>query len=349
MIALALACVLLVLPAAGCASSSVTPDAAAEPSATASGGGSPASPSSVVAEHGQLRVEGGSIVDAQGRPFQVRGVSTHGLAWYPQYVSAESFATWRDWGANAVRLALYTEGEGGWCATDDAGRSALRATLYSGIDAAVADGMYVIVDWHILSDGNPLSNEDAAKAFFAEVVERYKGSPNVIYEICNEPNGGTGWGDVSAYAADVIPLIRAGAPDALVVVGTPNWSQEVDEAAASPLPFDNVAYALHFYAATHRDALRATAARALEAKLPLLVTEFGVCEASGDGALDEASADEWIRLLDEHGVGYVCWNLSNKAESSSLVSSGCDKLGGWQDSDLSAEGAWYEAVLRAHA
>jgi endoglucanase len=58
--------------------------------------------------------------------------------------------------------------------------------------------MYVIVDWHILSDGNPLANEDAAKAFFAEVSERYKGSPNVIYEICNEPNGGARGRDTSA-------------------------------------------------------------------------------------------------------------------------------------------------------
>ena len=339
----------LALMVAGCAASSGSGSPASPATIADSVASDVAGPPSVVSEHGQLRVEAGSIVDAQGRPFQIRGVSTHGLAWYPQYVSTASFATWRDWGANTVRLALYTEESGGWCATDDAGRDALRTTLYAGIDDAVEDGMYVIVDWHILSDGNPLANEGTAQAFFSEVSGRYKGLPNVIYEICNEPNGGTTWADISSYASDVIPVIRANAPGALVVVGTPTWSQEVDKAAAAPLSFDNVAYALHFYAATHKQGLRDVAREAIEAKLPLLVTEFGICDASGSGSVDEASADEWMSFLDGNGVGYVCWNLSNKDEASALLAPDCDKLSGWDGADLGTEGAWYKNVLQRAA
>ena len=167
----------------------------------------------------------------------------------------------------------------------------------------------------------------------------------MLYEICNEPNGGTSWADVKAYAERIIPVIRENSPDAVVIVGTPTWSQDVDAAAANPLAFDNIMYALHFYAATHKDDLRAKAAAALDAGLPLFVTEFGICDASGNGAIDEEQADAWIAFLDERGVSYVMWNLSNKAESSAAFKPTCSKASGFEDADLSQSGAWLKRTL----
>lgn len=304
---------------------------------------------SVVGLHGQLKVDATSIVDEHDEPFRIRGISTHGLAWYPQYVNADAFSTWGRWGANTIRLALYTEEAGGWCETDDAGRASLLDTVCSGVDDAIAEGLYVIVDWHILADGNPQTHEEDAKVFFQEVSSRYPASPNVIFEICNEPNGGTTWDDVFDYASDVIPVIRANSPEALIVVGTPTWSQDVDEVASRPLPFDNVVYSLHFYAATHKDGLRSKAQKAIDAGVPLLVSEFGICDATGGGTIDTVSADEWLGFLDANDIGYVCWNLSNKQEASALISDGCAKCSGWDDADLSQEGAWYKSVLEGSA
>lgn len=68
--------------------------------------------------------------------------------------------------------------------------------------------MYVIVDWHILSDGNPNSHKKEAKAFFKEMSKELKGYNNVIYEICNEPNNGTSWKEIKSYAKSVISTIR---------------------------------------------------------------------------------------------------------------------------------------------
>ena len=131
----------------------------------------------------------------------------------------------------------------------------------------------------------------------------------------------------------------------LEAASLPRILQDVDAAAADPLAADNVMYALHFYAATHKDDLRAKAAKAIDAGLPLFVTEFGICDASGNGAIDEAQAGEWVSFLDGHGVSYVMWNLSNKAESSAMFKATCDKLSGFQDSDLSQAGAWLKRVL----
>lgn len=297
--------------------------------------------------HGQLATSGASVVDANGAPFQIRGISTHGIAWFSQYVNEDAFATWKSWGANTVRLACYTSEYGGWCSGGD--HSQLLATIDAGVQAATRQDMYVIIDWHILSDGNLLSHLDEAKSFFQTVSTRYAGHGTVIYEICNEPNGATSWDDVYSYATQVIPVIRANAPNALIVCGSPTWSQDVDLAAQKPLPFANVAYSLHFYAATHKEDLRDKARTALRAGLPLLVSEFGISNASGDGALDEASGNQWVSFLDSQSTGFVCWSLSNKAESSALLSSSSNTTSGWTDSELSQEGHWYKAVLLAHA
>lgn len=294
---------------------------------------------------GALQVVGSKLCDQAGNPVQLRGVSTHGLAWYPGYVNEAFFQELRQtWNANVVRLALYTAESGGYCAGGD--REVLCDLVREGAGYANAADLYAIVDWHILSDGNPLQNADAAADFFSRMSADLSGLDNVIYEICNEPNGGTSWADIKAYAERIIPLIRANDPDAVVIVGTPTWSQEVDKAAASPLDAGNVMYALHFYAATHKDDLRNRMAAAVAGGLPVFISEFGICDASGNGTIDYDSANAWISAADELGVSYVCWNLSNKDEASALFKSSCDKTSGFTDDDLSAEGAWLRGVLQ---
>lgn len=293
---------------------------------------------------GELRVEGSRLVGEDGRPVQLRGVSTHGLAWYPDYVNETLFKELHsDWGASVVRLAMYTEESGGYCTDGDRGR--LEDLVAAGVEAAAEADLYAIVDWHVLAEGDPNAHLDEAKDFFGRMAERLGDRPNVIYEICNEPNGDTSWDDVRRYANEVIPVIREHAPGVVVIVGTPTWSQEVDKAAAEPLAFDNVMYALHFYAATHQQDLRDRLQGAVEAGLPVFVSEFGVCDASGSGAVDLASADAWVDLMDSLDVSFVCWNLSNKDESSALFKAGCAKTSGFEREDLSAEGQWLWEVL----
>ena len=48
------------------------------------------------------------LTDESGNIIQLRGVSTHGISWFPDYVNYDAFATLRDdWGANVVRIAMY--------------------------------------------------------------------------------------------------------------------------------------------------------------------------------------------------------------------------------------------------
>ena len=295
--------------------------------------------------HGELSVKGTDLVDADGSRFQLKGLSTHGLAWFPEYVNKETFACLRDdWNANCVRLAMYTDENGGYCSGGD--QEQLKSKIREGVDAATELGMYVIIDWHVLNDQDPNKYKEQAIQFFDEVSAEYGDRGNVIYEICNEPNGSATWESVSSYANEVIPVIRANDPECVILVGSPTWSQDIDKAAAAPLAFDNVMYTLHFYAATHTDWLRDRMEQCINNGLPVFVSEFGICDASGNGNVDIGQADKWKELIDKYNVSYICWNLSNKDESSAVIKAGCSKLSGWTEDELSEEGNWIRDWMR---
>lgn len=296
--------------------------------------------------HGRLSVLGTKLVDQYGNPYSLRGVSTHGISWFPQYVSYDTFKELRDvWGANVVRIAMYTAEYNGYCAGGN--KEELKNLVKNGVDAATKLGMYVIVDWHILTDTNPWQNKDEAVKFFSEISAQYKNQDNIIYEICNEPNGGTSWADIKSYAMEIIPVIRANDSDAIIIVGTPNWSQDVDQASYDKITgYDNIMYTLHFYAATHKQWLRDKAQIAINNGCALFVSEFSICDASGNGALDINEANLWLDFLNDNGISFVGWNLSNKGESSALFQTGCSKVSGFEESELSEWAKWLKTAIQ---
>ncbi|WP_418618808.1 glycoside hydrolase family 5 protein [Waltera sp.] len=296
-------------------------------------------------QHGALHVENGKLTDENGNIVQLYGMSTHGIAWFPQYINYDSLRTLRDdWNTNCIRLAMYTAEYGGYCAVGD--KEQLKQLVKDGVSYATELGMYVIVDWHILSDCDPNQNKDEAIAFFREMAEVFADNDNVLYEICNEPNGGTSWDSIKSYAEEVIPVIRAQKPDAVILVGTPTWSQEIDKAAASPLDDSNVMYTLHFYAGTHKDDLRNRLETCVQNGLPVFVSEFGMCDASGNGANDFVSTTKWLDLLNKYQISFCCWNLANKDESSSVFKASSTALSDWTDDDFNESGRWIRDYFR---
>ena len=297
-------------------------------------------------QHGALHVENGKLTGADGNIVQLYGMSTHGIAWFPQYINYDSFRTLRDdWNTNCIRLAMYTAEYGGYCVGGD--KEQLKQLVRDGVSYATELGMYVIVDWHILSDCDPNQNKDEAIAFFREMSEAFVDNDNVLYEICNEPNSGTSWDSIKSYAEEVIPVIREQKPDAVILVGTPTWSQEIDKSAASPLTFDNVMYTLHFYAGTHKDDLRNRLETCAQNNLPVFVSEFGMCDASGNGANDFDSTTKWLDLLNKYQISFCCWNLANKDESSSVFKAASTALSDWTDEDFNESGRWIRDYFRS--
>ncbi|MCR5356682.1 MAG: glycoside hydrolase family 5 protein [Lachnospiraceae bacterium] len=303
-------------------------------------------------KYGALHVNAkGKLVDRNGVTVTLHGFSTHGLSWYPQYVNRDFFSFMSEkWHVDVIRLALYTAEKDGYCVGDEANKERLLEVIDRGVKAATEVGLYVVIDWHILSDSNPLIYKDEAVKFFDLMASKYHAYGNVFYEICNEPNKDCTWKDIKSYAEEVIPVIRKHDKYAVILCGTPKWSQEVDQAAADPITIDdNLMYVLHFYADSHRDKLRNKFEEAAKGGLPLFITEFGCCDAGGDLANNFEQAGSWIELADKYDVSYIMWNIANRDESSASFVPHCDKTTDFTDEDLNEACRWYLKVLKDHA
>jgi endoglucanase len=282
--------------------------------------------------YGQLSVQGNQIVDQSGNPVQLKGMSLFWSQWIGKYWNSSVVDHIADeWCANVIRCPLAVEADNGYLERPSIEREKVRDV----VKAAVNKGIYVIIDWHSHEAQN---YTDDAVEFFETMAEEFGSYPNVIYEIYNEPLSVSWSGVIKPYAETVIDAIRAKDPDNLIIVGTPKWSQDVDVAANSPIDRPNIAYTLHYYAASHGDWLRAKAQTALNRGIALFVTEYGVCEASGDGAISTWEANQWWDFLDDNKIGHCNWSIADKDETAAALNSGASISGNWTDDDLTESG-----------
>ncbi len=304
-------------------------------------------PNTPVGIHGRLSVKETYIVDQNNQPFQLRGISTHGIQWFSDFINENAFITLRDdWKANIIRLAMYTDDNSKYPGSKDF----LEDLVREGIDLATESGLYVIVDWHCLSDGNPNAHKDDAIRFFSEIATEYQNYPNIIYELCNEPNGeNVTWdNDIKPYCEELIKTIRAIDTQGIILAGSSTWSQDIHLTAKNPLEGNNIMYTLHFYADTHRNDLRNRLIDCISTnKLPVFVSEFGTCDASGNTNYNKEQSDLWLDLLNENNISWVNWNLSSKDETAALLRPFTSPQGNWTDEDLSESGLYIKNRLIA--
>ncbi len=296
---------------------------------------------SIVDIHGQLRVSGKNLVDKDGNIVQLRGMSLSWTNWWPQFYTKE-VVQWlkKDFKATIVRASMGIEDPGGYLEN----KASQKVLIFTVIDAAIEAGLYVVVDWH---SHHAEDSVEEAKNFFTEVAQKYGDKPNIIYETYNEPLDTPSWNDViKPYHEAVIAEIRKYDPDNVVIAGTRTWSQRVDEVIGNQIADDNVMYTLHYYASSHKQELRDLAKTAIDAGIPIFVTEHGVTEYTGDGFIDAVEANTWWDFLDENNISWLNWSIADKEESSAAVKPGASGIGEWPDSMLTQSGLMVREELR---
>ena len=297
-----------------------------------------------VQKHGKLSVSGNRIVDQNGTPVQLRGMSLFWSQWVPQYWTYNTLKWLRDdWKITVIRAPLGINGNTDGYLVDPA---AEKAKMIAVVDAAIQLGIYVIIDWHAHTANDNLTE---SKAFFAEMAQRYGNSANVLYETWNEPLD-VSWATViKPYHQALITTIRQYDPDNIIICGTRKWSQQVAEASLSKLTGTNIAYTLHFYADSHREWLRTAAQTALNNGIALFVTEYGTTAADGNGFVNEGETRLWYNFLDANKIGYANWSVSNNGQTSAAFISNVSPNGGWPYSEISQSGRFVRAEMLAKA
>ncbi|MGC4087429.1 MAG: glycoside hydrolase family 5 protein [Polyangiaceae bacterium] len=295
--------------------------------------------------HGALSVNGAELVDQNGDAVQLKGVSSMWLNWETDgYAENPDALLWmRDhWNLSLIRAAMGIDVAGAYIADPDKAKQQVRTI----VDNAIAAGVYVIIDWH---DHHAPSHVEQSVEFFTEMATAYAGVPNVIYETFNEPVGLDWTSDIKPYHERVVTAIRAVEPNAVVVLGTPTYSQDVDVAANSPLDGSNLMYALHFYACTHGSYLMSKLQTARAMGLPIFVTEWGATHADGgiDGKVCLTEAAQWMDLLAPFRISWAAWKLDNcTPDSTCLVASGAPVNGGWSSAMLHGHAPFVRDAMR---
>lgn len=268
-----------------------------------------------VEQYGQLQIIGTNLCDQYGNPVQLRGPSSGWLQWDAGIASPNTI-NWlvQNWNIDVFRIAMGVEYEGGYLEN----KTGVRARVGSLIDACIQNGIYVIVDWH---DHSAHQRLDDVLEFFTDIAQTYGHLPNIIYEPYNEPLN-VSWDNVlRPFHIAVIDRIRLYDTNNIIVCGTREWSQRVDEAANNPIPRTNIMYTIHFYSCTHGAGLRAHGDYALSRGLPLFCTEWGATHADGgdDGIVCHEEAERWTDWMRDNNISWAAWHLVNYGQATSMI------------------------------
>ena len=296
-----------------------------------------------------LHVEGSALLSSKGDTVVLRGISYgwHNLG--PHLYNSSSVKNiLKTSGSNLLRFSMGVDdltGPDGNVAEGYLSNPSLGwKCITECTDAAIREGAYVIIDWH----SHEIHRKEAI-AFFDAVSRLYSGVPNVIYEIFNEPVNDS-WHDVKAYSEAVIDAIRANAPEAVILVGTPHWDQDIDLAVADPIKNrTNIMYTVHFYAGTHGQELIAKADKALEKKVPVFISECGAMESTGRGDFAWESWEQWLSWADKHSISMALWSFSDMEETCSMLLPSAKERGGWGDGEFSEWGIYSRSFVGDYA
>ena len=294
-----------------------------------------------VKDHGNLAVSGTTIIDKDGKVVVLQGVRYGWHNWWPRFYNQES-VQWlaHDWGCSVVRAAMGVEPANGYLEDPNGSKAKIEAV----IEGAINNGIYVIIDWH--SHG---IQTKAALVFFEEMARKYGKYPNIIYELFNEPVKDP-WSDIKTYSIELIKKIREFDPDNIILVGNPHWDQDVHLVADDPISgFTNIMYTLHFYAGTHGQSLRDRGDYAISKGIPIFVSESAGMEASGNGPINYNEWAKWIEWMEKNQISQVCWSISDKNETCSMLNVSANSEGNWKELDLKESGMETREMLRKNA
>ena len=213
------------------------------------------------------------------------------------------------WYARVVRLPVYPgaiDGQPGWNADPDA---YFTEHLDPAVQYCISKQIYCIIDWHYIKDYTSSDVDTATRAFWNYVAPKYAGSPNVIFELYNEPIYPDDWSTWKKTAQPWVDIIRAVAPKNPILIGGPRWSQNVAEAATDPFTGSNLVYVAHIYPQQGGRDVWDSWFGDSSSTVPYFITEWGWQQGGSlpTSGTTSAYGIPFSAYLDSKGVSWTAW------------------------------------------
>jgi len=136
----------------------------------------------------------------------------------------------------------------------------------------------------------------------------------------------------------------------LIILGTPHWSQDVDEASSDPVAGANLAYAITYSAGTPRWWLQEKVSLAQQKGIAVFNSQWSAGKTVKDASsVDLGESQLWVDFLKQNSISDVNWAIFDNDDPSSALQPGVLQVGGWGIESLSGSGRWVRASLRGES
>lgn len=264
----------------------------------------------------RLHVQGNEILNANNERIVFKGI----MAPDPQKLDFKKkfnktyYVNISKTGANVIRIPVHPDR---WINDKD--------YLWRHLDPIVTwageSNMYVIIDLHYIGNiatgyGNQMPHikekpMELAVSFWKQIADYFKDTPNVVFEIYNEP-ADINTDDWFKNASDVVRNIRETGAKQLIVVGGIDYAYDISWVENKPIADNNVAYASHVYPSRKNWDIYFGD---ISEKYPVIVTEWGFMDENRSETKqtyligDEKSfGAPFLQYLNDRNIGWVaCW------------------------------------------
>ncbi|CAK5125111.1 unnamed protein product [Meloidogyne enterolobii] len=262
-----------------------------------------------VPPYGRLSVNNGKLL---------RGGSLWFSQWLTEFYSPNVVRAVKcTFNSNVIRAAIGPEANGYFDNLDQA------------VNAAT-NGIYFVVDLHYGFQNCDKQDEfegftNKAIEFFTRILGKFKGSPNLLLELWNEPQ--CTWDKISEYHSKVLKAIRNIDSNVVCILGTPNASSgPSSEVVSNPLRVSNTLYTMHWYAVkdqAHINSQYHLIDNAIKNNIGVFVSEYGDADVTPGATVNIAATTKILHFLDVRKISYMKWSFCNRDEVWSVIKPEC--------------------------
>ena len=299
-----------------------------------------------VTVHGFLKAAGDNIVrDAGGAAVQLTGVSLGNAYREDGCPGSEALqALARDFGINTASIRVDTGSDQGYCSGDEYRRAVIRSNVYTALNAAIYEDLYMVLEWHQTDAGEPQEYQTDSLAFLGEIASVYSAFPNVIYAL-TLPENADDWSTALVRLTEAIDTIRSFSPSALIIAQTLTDASGMAAAVREPIAREGILYGIRAELCEASAQLYDTTA-SCGTSLPFFVF------AGAGGDPEAFSADmlaSWMSLCSYYQAGFMCGPLVTEEESLGLLPADTTAASGWSETDYTVLGKSLYDIARGSA
>lgn len=283
-----------------------------------------------------LHVDGNKIKDPNENVVVLRGISLIDLGFLQDWESGainminritnknDPCGTSPGWHPKIIRIPIAPPDSSppNWPHKFNPDNNDLYNLLRTVVNYCASKDLYVIIDWHYIDD--TIRHVETTSEFWQFMAPRFAADNHVMFELYNEPINSFGsetvnWLKVRDDMQTWINIVRKSAPDNIILVAGPIWSQAIGPAAGNPLTGDDIVIVSHIYPGHWRAGYPSWYTNQITtcaAVYPIMMTEWGFSQSGSpdpQDLLNGTIAGYGQPLMDfreQYGIGNTAWVAS---------------------------------------